>query len=315
MTSIEETLIRLGVEIVGGSNARQIKARCPVHKMAVGKEDRHPSWYMNATTGAWLCFSCGQSGSLSHLAELLGFDETALGRIPIEIMKSKVASWSDEAQDELLDVDEDESPEATVYISEYAFLKNPLPPPAVRELRDVSREACDLLNVRWSREGRCWLIPIYDFTGQLLGWQEKSKGYFNNVPDGVPKRISLFGFQVCSGGKEIVLVESPLDVVRLLSHGINNVVATYGAYVSNEQLTAATDVLDRNGAVVLALDDDDAGVEATERCGAWLKRNGKKVRYFKYPPRKTSAWAKDPGELHIDYVRLGLTNASSIRVS
>ena len=31
-------------------------------------------------------------------------------------------------------------------------------------------------------QGKCFMFPIYSADGQLLGWQEKSKGYFMNVP-------------------------------------------------------------------------------------------------------------------------------------
>ena len=46
-----DTLTRLGVEIVG-SRGYEIQAHCPAHLERTGKQDRNPSWYINADSGA-----------------------------------------------------------------------------------------------------------------------------------------------------------------------------------------------------------------------------------------------------------------------
>lgn len=291
----ESVLEDLGVRLAGG-NDREIRGFCPVHHLVKGREQDSPKWYMNRATGAWLCFTCHQRGSLLTLAQMLGGDMELLQQLPVEVMKASVEQWAKED-------DEDEEAE-TVFVSHYAFLKNPLPPKAVRKMRGLSKESCERYNMRWSTEGHCFLTPIYGFDAQFLGWQEKAKGYSNNFPEGVAKSKSLYGYQQVSGNSPIVMMESPLDAVYLASIGIRNPVATYGSFVSNAQLVAVAEATDD---VILAFDHDDAGVEATIDVARRL--NGiVRVRYFRYP----LTWeGKDPGELSVGSVVEGIETASS----
>ena len=52
-TDIAGVLTQLGVTIkrIG---EQEISGCCPVHKSRTGKDDRSPSWSMNANTGLWL---------------------------------------------------------------------------------------------------------------------------------------------------------------------------------------------------------------------------------------------------------------------
>lgn len=307
-TSIEDVLDRLGVRVVSSTD-REIKALCPVHHLVTGRADNHPSWYMNQLTGAWLCFSCGQRGSLEHLVDLMGFDEEVLERVPVEIMRSKVERWAQEAQDEVLEDTTQEAETETVYVSNYAFNKNPLPPPKPCERRGFTQQTCDLFNVRWDAKGKCFLIPVYDFTGQLIGWQEKATGYFNNVPEGMKKRNSLFGYQLHTG-RQAIIVESPLDVLRLYELGFTGGLATYGSYVANEQVDAIAALV---GTAILAFDDDSAGEEAATSVAKMLDKRGVNTKFFRYPHRKHEGWGKDPGDLADDLVGYGMSHASFIR--
>jgi hypothetical protein len=299
----EDLLTQLGVEIAGG-NEREIMAYCPVHHLVKGRGQDKAKWYMNRETGAWLCFSCHQSGGLHYLVELMGGDVDIIEEVSADIMVTQLSRLT--ATDEV----EEKKTMPSVYVSEYGFSKNPIPHRAIRELRDLSADECEHYNVRWSKEGRCFLIPLYTAIDDvLIGWQEKSKGYFLNVPDGVEKSTCLFGLQQFKGN-EMILVESPLDVVRLASNGFIGACATMGSYVSNEQLEA---VRGAAGQAVLAFDDDDAGDEATQSVQKRLSRLGVEVRVFQYPQgnrrRQGHRYGKDPGELDIDLVRQGLDDS------
>ena len=73
-TNLAQVLESLGVEVKRVGD-KEITGKCPVHIRTVGKPDNSPSWSMNATTGLWICFSCGARGSLSSLLyELSGGD-------------------------------------------------------------------------------------------------------------------------------------------------------------------------------------------------------------------------------------------------
>jgi len=70
-TDITDLLASIGVEVIKAG--QEIKARCPVHVKRTGKEDQNPSFYINAESGLWLCYSCGARGNLAHLvAEMTG---------------------------------------------------------------------------------------------------------------------------------------------------------------------------------------------------------------------------------------------------
>lgn len=303
-TTTEAVLRHLGVQIV--SVGRQIKAYCPVHRQTVGREDQHPSWYMNATTGAWLCFSCHASGGLGHLADALGGDAEEITRYIIANASERLSAIKREVDG---DSEGGEPPEADAqpYVSPYAFSKYPHPPRSIREMRDLDMDTCTLLNIRWEPVGRCWLIPVYRFDGVLLGWQEKSTGYFNNVPREMPKRLALFGYQLLSGTESVIVVESPLDAARFVQYGYESV-AIFGSYISDEQVTA----LARSGVrgrtnVVLAYDDDVYGRSAAYFTDHKLSALDVDVRFFRYPPGTVDL---DPGDLTVAELHRGVRCAT-----
>jgi DNA primase len=154
--------------------------------------------------------------------------------------------------------------------------------------KDVDADVVARYNVRWDAKGKCWLLPIYTFDNQLAGWQEKSKGYFMNVPKQVKKSESLFGWHTFRSG-QLVVVESPLDAMRFATYGYP-AVATYGSFISDAQL----EHLLQSEKLILAFDNDDAGDHATEQVSQALRFLHPWIRVFKYPPRSRG---KDPGEL------------------
>lgn len=294
MSDLVHVLERLGVEVVA-DDGKEIKGLCPVHKLAVGREDTHPSWYMNAVTGAWLCFSCGSKGSLYSLVNTLGGDESLVERMPVEAMKAKVEKW--QAPEE---TPEDEP----ILVNERVFNRNPYPPQRMRTRKDITLDVCEQLNIRWNAEDKFFMLPIYSFKGELMGWQEKSVGYFNNVPHRVKKSESLFGYGALRSNMPVALVESPLDAARFLRHEMQ-AVAVYGSYTSAAQLEALSRAAKR---VILAFDNDDAGYQASAIASRMLTNLGVDVRFFAYD---VGTEGLDPGELDVWQLEHGFMNASS----
>jgi hypothetical protein len=54
-------------------------------------------------------------------------------------------------------------------------------------------------------------------TFSLWGWQEKgARGrFFKNQPAGVKKSKTVFGVEILTSTHDLIVVESPLDAVRL----------------------------------------------------------------------------------------------------
>lgn len=273
-----EVLESLGVR-VAKADGRELLGYCPVHHLKEGTEQHKPKWYMNAETGAWICFTCGQRGSLPYLVQALGGDPDSIEHLLTSAAVVKASRW-------VLDRDGNEV-EERVMVDPVLFDAHPRPPQRVLDLKDVDEYTVARYNARWDPRGKCWMLPIYSFDNQLLGWQEKSKGYFKNVPDGVAKSEALFGWHTYRSGP-LVVVESPLDAIRFASYG-HPAVATMGSYVSEMQ----TDHLATADRLVLAFDNDDAGDHATEHVSSVLK-NHPHLRFFQYPRRSRGT---DPGEL------------------
>jgi hypothetical protein len=279
----------------------QIRGHCPVHRIITGHDDANPSWGINATTGAWLCFSCHATGSLPRLVDMLGGDVDGINQLILHGTGERLSALVRPAED----TDAPAEPEQP-YVSPYGFSKNPYPPARMREARDVDIDTCVAMNIRWDIAGRCWLLPIYAFQGALLGWQEKSTGYVNTVPKGVMKRNSLFGYQSLTGTERVIVVESPLDAARLYHYGYE-AVAIFGSYVSDEQIAAIANVDLRNrGEVVLAFDNDASGHRAAFFTAPKLRDLGVDVRFFNYDTKSEV----DPGEVSPAALHRGVRTAT-----
>jgi Toprim-like len=297
-TTIEDAVQALGVQLVS-TNSVNLKGYCPVHHLTKGRPDAHPSWYIHSATGAWFCFSCHARGSLSHLIEQLGGDADGVAELVFDVAAKKARDIGGDGGDGGRD------PEKPVqYVSERLFAKNPYPHTEALERRDLTLDVAKLLNIRWDRKGMCWLLPVYDFGARLLGWQEKSAGYFNNYPTEIKKSHSLFGYQAVRQAKTVVLVESQLDAARLYRYDVE-ALALMGSDLSRAQAEAVERL--RPTLVVIAMDNDKAGDGAAAIATQRLKSLGVTVAYFRYPKDSRGL---DPGELESDDLTHGVSHAS-----
>lgn len=298
MIDVLTTLQSLGIE--GQPRGDEFVGHCPMHEQRTGRQDAHPSWSINVETGLFLCFSCGYRGSIITLiADLkgVGLEEartltvrpdlgTALSRIPGAYRPASRPEPMSEAR-----------------LSRFSE-----PPRWARIKRNLTTPSVQFYGVKWNYLTDSWIIPIRDCVdASLMGWQEKSETQriFRNFPTGIKKSRTLFGYDVFPGGRMIV-VESPLDAVRLHSQGLAGAVATFGAVVSRAQvmLMSAADE------VVFALDNpftDDAGRKSSIQLLTETKGVLKSVRFFDY----SGIEAKDPGDMTPDEIEQGIRRARS----
>jgi len=260
MIDLRDTLDAAGVQGLRETKT-EIVGRCPGHVLRTGKEDHRPSWSVNKTTYLHFCFSCGYKGTLTQLLVDL------TGAAPVDLVDelrkqsflSRIAIR--EQPDELLDP----------VISEWA-ITNLLAdvPRRLLELRYLVRSAVDRYQVRWNPDTRQWVLPIRDQRGELLGAQYRQQGSVLTLPAGMQKSETVFGYDVVESYDWAVVVESPLDAVRLFGLGIP-AFATLGAWVSRAQVTLMARCFSY---VVLALDNDKAGKEASAIVKPMLKKAG-----------------------------------------
>lgn len=289
--NLADLLQQLGVD-VRRIDTREISGRCPVHVRTVGKEDNSPSWSMNAETGLWICFSCGARGSLGQLvSELTGEEESI-----IAVHRLLIDSGLDR-----LSAPERERPQAPV--DWVAYGKFGKVPSRMLKSRRLSPDVAWRYGVRWDGDAKAWITPIVSSLGELKGWQAKKVGWVRNHPEGVQKSDTLFGIERFVA-QTAVLVESPLDVVRLGSvfdrpQGL----ASFGAYVSDAQMNLLAAVA---SSVIIAMDNDDAGLASSKRLFKNLPNFRRGVRWFNY----RGINAKDIGDMTADEIERGVLSST-----
>ena len=297
--AVEGVLLTLGIETT--QRGDELLGLCPMHLERTGREDNHPSWSMNAESGVHHCFSCGYKGTLLTLVGEIKEFTTQWGHVDfdaakdwlrnnIEVNFEYLARQLEEARNTYVSLP------TPVSMSEARLAVFHDIPDWALEARGLTADACAQYGVRWNPEKNSWITPIRNPQSKtLMGWQEKSQTerFFRNRPTGVGKSRTLFGLDVFTGGTMIV-VESPLDSVRLASLGIAGGVSTFGASVSDQQiqLMKAADKL------ILAMDNDDAGRKASSDLLERTRKEGMECWFLNYQ----GSDYKDIGDMPEDLV-------------
>ena len=118
------------------------------------------------------------------------------------------------------------------------------------------------------------MFPLYDIEGRTVGYSgriyndEDENKYLNSKESEIFKKgILLYNyhraFDYARKKHQIIVVEGFMDVIRLYSIGIKNVVATMGTAITKEQASLIRK-LSKN--VILCFDGDKAGEKATISC-------------------------------------------------
>jgi DNA primase len=271
-----------------------------MHKQRTGKDDHRPSWWINTETGAHICFSCGYKGNIYTLiSDVKGIDyhdardyidDTA--EVPIDSLMKRIKELPQYVV-----------AEETIPMSEARLAVYGEPPDIELKKRFLTREAVNKYEVLWDETNEAWILPIRDpETFSLLGWQEKgARGrFFKNQPAGVKKSKTVFGVQHLNE-EQLIVVESPLDVVRLESVGICGSISIYGAMMSEEQAK----IIRRAKRVIAAFDNDTAGKKACEQIRDYARKYGFDLLFFNYK----GIDVKDVGDMTPSEISLGLETA------
>jgi hypothetical protein len=294
LTDLPSILQSIGIEIkhIG---SREITGKCPVHIRTVGREDRSPSWSINAETGLWICFSCSARGTLSSLlAEFMGTTDS------ISIQKFLVNNSFDRLASKA-----DAKPKEEVILDKDAFFGFDRVSDTRCNFKNLDPDLVFRYGVRWNSTNKSWAIPIIASSGRLEGWQEKKTDWVRNYPIGVQKALTLFGIERFKC-RTAVLVESPLDVIRFASvFEVPQALASFGAHVSKEQASLLTYVADT---IVVAMDNDDAGMASSKKLYKSLPIPRRGIRWWNY--KNTSA--KDIGDMTDDEIEEGFATSTVI---
>ena len=276
MIDVERVLLSLDLALYA-QRGSEVNGLCPMHKKRTGKEDHNPSWWINSETGAHICFSCGYKGNIYTLvSDVRGVDYQDAREyvndkedMPIDLLMRRIKELPEYVQ-----------PVESIPMSEARLAVYTEVPDIELKKRFLTREAVDSCGVLWDAKNSAWILPIRDAeTFSLLGWQEKgARGrFFKNQPAGVKKSKTVFNAQRISEGQPLVVVESPLDAVRLVGLGFNSV-ATYGAIINEDQVK----IMRRANKVIAAFDNDQAGKKGAEQMHGFARKYGIELSFFNY---------------------------------
>lgn len=316
MIDIENILSALGMDYTIRNN--EANSLCPMHKERTGKDDHNPSWWINLGTGQHICFSCGYKGGvLGLVCDNQGFYVKMWGSNEVSYDYTSARAWLSEITElspDQLKEQLQQSPKHVhlapkpIAMSEARLVLFTDPPLEAMQDRNLTLQACREYGVLWDPKTDRWVLPLRDpETKKLMGWQEKGHKdrYFRNRPAGIQKSRTLFGIQV-QNKDTVVVVESPLDCVRLAAAGVTGAVATCGALISESQIK----LLRASSRVILAMDNpkiDAAGRKAATEFRKAATKYGINTFYFNYG----DSGKKDPGDMTNDEITWGLENAKS----
>lgn len=308
---LEEVLTNLGVSIKR-QTGDEINGQCPVHHLYKGRPSNGYHWYINVDSGLWQCFTCGARGNLPFLVSQVTNDPHAIHDVQMFMTQAGLDARNS--------ADEEEEQVVADWKDYAAFSEVP---EVLLEARNLDPDTARRYGIRFNKnhksldngddrsDYKCWITPVLDPTGNLMGWQAKQGRYFINIPTGLHKSESLFGYNFARGGTAL-LVESPLDVVRF--HSVYKgddiqCVSSYGASVSSTQLQM---LRDKFNSLILALDNDEAGHQEalrlkgrTRHSKVNLLNHRGKVWHWVYPEG-----VKDIGDMTDDQIMEGLDNLS-----
>jgi DNA primase len=115
----------------------------------------------------------------------------------------------------------------------------------------------------------------------------------------------VFGVEIMKNeltSKPLIVVESPLDAVRLTGLG-HQAISTFGAIISEDQAK----IMRRALKVVAALDNDKAGYTANEQMREFSRKYGMELSYFNY----TGIDVKDVGDMTEQEIERGIQTAKT----
>ena len=254
-----------------------------IHSCLIDKVFRHhtngdmnPSASANMDKKLYVCHSLGWGGDLMHFIAKMERKEHFADIAPIvgAFLSGTALEGQDFAEElnTLLRSPGAYSQSLPAYSDR--VLEPWLRPHPYWEARGISPEAILDLRLGYDPDENRLVFPHY-VEGHLVGWQKRLAPdtappypkYRNSL--GFPKSETLYNLDRARQYHSVVVVESPMSVARAYSLGIPNVVATFGASVSPQQI----DLLKDFSQVIIWSDDDLAGRKGEKKLVEGLYRH------------------------------------------
>lgn len=293
----------VGIEYLQ-ETAQDFICYCPFHSnrdtpaLNISKEPPNP----------WRCWNsvCGESGTLPKLIEKAGGMSTIQALRHINTYRSEqqlilddlfkkdekkpYEVWSEDKLERIkIDLDIDEA--LISPLLKRGYLKS--------TLRDFE--------VGFSRVKERIVIPVRDENGDLVGFTGRAVHEWQKAKywdKGLPKRYILFNLNNAKVYDTVVVVEGPLDVLKVYQAGFPGVVATLGGSFTDEQAKKLTKFFRH---AIIFTDADEAGRGLASKIEEVARRSRLRVTYARYPDQ-----LKDPGALTEDEISKAITNRQTL---
>ncbi len=297
-------------EQAGGDGTTEIVHSCLLDQVEPhhSNNDEHPSAACNIDRKVYVCYALGWGGNLFRLIQKMENKESLSDTL------GTVGQFLTGA-----------TQDSTTVLAELDKLFHPtvlgeqidLPSYSDRILdgwarhhpywavRGISPEAIEGLRLGYDERERRIVFPHF-VDGTLVGWQKRVipgetkpdyPKYRNS--SGFPKSETLYNLDRARRSARVCVVESPMSVARAMSLDIPNVVATFGAKVSDLQIAQLAD-FER---VYVWFDRDGAGLAGEKKLVEGLHR---RTEVFVVTPDG----GKDMGDADLDDIALKLHEAT-----
>jgi len=322
--AVKEFLVALGVDESDIQVSRRgwVQCRCPLAPYThSGGVDSHPSFGIYADEdkeSVYCCFGC--SPDPHKLGRLLHNLFVVSGSYPFEAARVLLRheSGGESGVVEIKDIwkggvrDEKEiRPLPARALKRFPLLARATGFEARRcreflEERGIDRWTQAACRLRYSEYESAVVFPLVDRDGAIFCLRKRSrkKKYFRTVTaeemklseDSVPTTGTVgvwFGMHLVDWRRRVILVEGEIDCMRLMSLGLDNVIASATSSVSTAQINALTARI-----VWMGYDADKAGKLAHKRISEML--GGKTILYeldWSVAKKKDGSPCKDPGDL------------------
>ena len=136
------------------------------------------------------------------------------------------------------------------------------------------------------------MLPVIDVRGDVIGFTSRAMddtGFqkYMNTPETAlfKKRGILYGINYAKATKRpnFILVEGNIDVISMHQAGFDNTVATMGTALTEEHIRLISRYTRQ---LVVCLDNDAAGEDATQRALGLLKKSDLEVRVLRLPQKR-----------------------------
>lgn len=253
---------------------------CPFHN-----NRNTPACEVDKEKGLFLCFSCGENGTILDLI----MRTTNRNYFEAQRIISNAAKGIDlvVSIDKAIEPKEEFNKFDLATIDRlHSSLMQDVRAKQYYASRGITSESAVKFNLGYSDKQDMVIVPVYSHTGICVGFVGRSvegKSFKNST--GMPRSKVLFNLNNCKF-QDIVVVESSFDAIRLSQLGIA-AVATLGASIGSNQVALLNKYAN---AVIIAPDGDEAGAEMMKKLSKGLA--GKDIRIMNIPDGK-----KDIGDM------------------